>query len=88
MEKKVYGKPVYWMSANGNIAVVYNQFGLGSRYSVYRKSFWEENGRLFMPTWEYVISFTFVGEATEYAKRINDMPNIRYPGDGLEEYYA
>lgn len=65
---KIYGKPVYWMSPNKNVSVTYNVFGMGSKYSIYRKRIYETGA-----FWEYVISFTFVGEAISYAKKIIDV---------------
>ena len=69
--KKIHGRPIYWMSPNENVAVTYNVFGMGSKYSIYRKRIYDldHGGTVY---WEYVTSFTFVGEAITYAKKIVD----------------
>ena len=73
--KKVHGRPVYWMSPNENVAVTYNVFGMGSKYRIYRKRIYDaDDGSV--AYWEYVISFTFMGEAVNYAKRIRDVAVI------------
>lgn len=80
--KKIHGRPVYWMSPNENVAVIYNVFGMGSKYSIYRKRIYDldHGGTAY---WEYVISFTFVGEAITYAKKIVDVAAI-YQGEECE----
>lgn len=80
--KKVHGRPVYWISPNENVAVVYNVFGMGSKYSIYRKRIYDldHGGTVY---WEYVTSFTFVGEAITYAKKIVDVAAI-YQGEECE----
>ena len=80
--KKVHGRPVYWISPNENVAVVYNVFGMGSKYSIYRKRIYDlDHGGT--DYWEYVTSFTFVGEAITYAKKIVDVAVI-YQGEECE----
>ena len=76
------GKEVYWRSGNGNIVVTYNPHGLGSRFNIYRKALYQQSydPEKFRPTWDYVISFTFIGQAYEYAKKMNDTPVYRYIG--------
>lgn len=77
-QKKIRGNPVYWESENGFVAVTYNVFGMGSQFKVYRKAYYHQDElENFMTYWDYVISFTFVGEAIEYAKRIVDAPVYR-----------
>ena len=80
--KKIHGRPIYWMSPNENVAVVYNVFGMGSKYSIYRKKIYglDHGGTAY---WEYVTSFTFVGEAITYAKKIVDVAVI-YQGEECE----
>lgn len=77
--KKVRGREVYWTSDNGNIVVTYDTFGLGSRFVIYRKVFRQNQNDLenFTSSWDYVISFTFVGEAYEYARKMNDVSVYR-----------
>ena len=77
---KVMGKEVYWTSDNGNIVVTYDPFGLGSRFSIYRKILYQQQFDLenFRSTWAYVISFTFIGEAYDYAKNMEDITVYRY----------
>ena len=77
---KVMGKEVYWTSDNGNIVVTYNPFGLGSRFNIYRKVFYQQDYDLgkYRSSWTYVISFTFVGEAYKYAKSMDDSAVYRY----------
>lgn len=79
-KKKVRGREVYWTSDNGNIVVTYDTFGLGSRFVIYRKIFRQNPNDLenFISSWDYVISFTFVGEAYEYARKMNDVSVYRY----------
>lgn len=80
--KKIHGRPIYWMSPNENVAVTYNVFGMGSKYSIYRKRIYDLDhcGTAY---WEYVTSFTFVGEAITYAKKIVDVAVI-YQGEECE----
>lgn len=80
--KKIHGRPIYWMSPNENVAVTYNVFGIGSKYSIYRKRIYDldHGGTVY---WEYVTSFTFVGEAITYAKKIVDVAAI-YQGEECE----
>lgn len=70
--KKVHGRPVYWMSPNENVVVTYNVFGMGSKYSIYRKRIYgaDYGGTAY---WEYMTSFTFIGEAVSYARKVRDV---------------
>ena len=62
---RIRGKEIVYLSRNRNISVAYNKFGLGSRYSVYKAK-----GKY----WLYVITFTTIGEAIEYARKMADEP--------------
>lgn len=85
--KKVRGREVYWTSDNGNIVVTYDVFGLGSRFVIYRMVYRQNpnDPENFRASWDYVISFTFVGEAYEYARKINDVAVYRYIDDQDEQ---
>lgn len=66
--KMIKGHEVLYISAKGNLAVVYAMYDLGEKYKVYRRVRYGENR-----IWEYLIGFNTQGEALKYASQIIDV---------------
>lgn len=71
---KIKGNEVIWKSEKENVAIAFSKFDMGKKYKVYHKvSYLPEN----FDTWEFVIAFDTMGEASDYAGKIYDEPALR-----------
>jgi len=71
MDEKIRGKEVWWKSEKGNVAVVYDAFGLGMKYHAYRKVRDDAGWAL---GWRYEKSFESPIHALSYFEKSVDLP--------------